>query len=185
MPLGLLGLRNYVSWTAGDQEGTALTGFRAYAKTYEEDFIKCKGPSQKSAEVKGLDVDAMFTEWNSIRTKQKASWKILGKNCACVVIRVLRAGGCDQYVRSYMKRNPAIITPQAVWEYTKAADSTRGTIRHQDQLTSDHKGSVGVSGNLSSSGRLARRHLNPAGARKTNCRARRVNRRLRERPKVD
>jgi hypothetical protein len=130
IPLGLLGLRNYVSWTAGDQEGNALSGFRAYARTYEEDFIQC-GPPPKAADILGLDIDAEYAEWNAIRSKQGATWKILGKNCACVVLRVLRSGGCDQHVRSYMKRNPAIITPQAVWEYAKAAaESTGGTIRH-------------------------------------------------------
>jgi hypothetical protein len=132
IPLGVSGLRNYVSWTAGDRKGTALTGFRAYARTYEEDWIECDGPPPKSADILGLDVDAAYAEWNAIRTKQGATWKILGKNCACVVLRVLRAGGCDQHVRSYMKRNPAIITPQAVWEYAKsAAESTGGTINHK------------------------------------------------------
>jgi len=132
IPIGLTGLRNYVSWTAGDQTGNALSGFRAYARTYEEDMIACGGAAPKAAEIVGLNTDAAFDAWHAIRSKQGATWKLLGKNCACVVLRVLRAAGCDQHVHSYMKRNPAIITPQAVWEYGKsAANATGGQIRHQ------------------------------------------------------
>ena len=68
MPIGLLGLRNYVSWTAGDMEGNALSGFRAYARTYEEDIIQC-GPPPKAADIVGLDIDAAYDAWAAIRNK--------------------------------------------------------------------------------------------------------------------
>jgi hypothetical protein len=33
----------------------------------------------------------------------------------------MRAGGADALVPSWSKRNPAIITPAAVWTYAKSA----------------------------------------------------------------
>ena len=46
---------------------------------------------------------------------------VFPKSCAVVALRVMRAGGADALVPSYAKRNPAIITPQAVWIYAKSA----------------------------------------------------------------
>lgn len=121
-PLGATGLGHYVSWTAGGVIGVkALTGIKAYARTYEEDIETIGRPADKMIEIPGLNIQAMKQEWLAIRTKQGATWSLLAKSCAVVALRVMRAGGADALVPSRAKRNPAIITPQAVWNYAKSA----------------------------------------------------------------
>jgi hypothetical protein len=122
MPINATGLGLYVSWTAGGVIGAkALTGIKAYARSYEEDLEQIGRTADKSIEIPGLDIDAMRHEWLAIRTKQGATWSLLAKSCAVVALRVMRAGGADNLVPSRSKRNPGIITPQAVWEYAKSA----------------------------------------------------------------
>jgi hypothetical protein len=127
VPLGATSLGNYVSWTAGGVIGAkALTGIKAYARTYEEDIEALGRAADKTIEIPGLDIQAMKEAWVAIRTKQGATWSLLAKSCAVVALRVMRAGGCDQLVPSYAKRNPAIITPHAVWIYAKSAAKHSG-----------------------------------------------------------
>jgi len=123
VPMGLQGLSNYVSWTAGGViNAKALgSGLKAYARTFEEDQVACGGAAPKSVELPNLDIERMRLEWAAIRTKEGAHWKMLAKNCSVVVLRVLKAGGADQHVHNYLKRNPAVITPAAVYLYAKAA----------------------------------------------------------------
>lgn len=47
--------------------------------------------------VSNLRMDLMKQEWDNIRNKQNAHWKLLDKNCATTVARVLKAGGADQF----------------------------------------------------------------------------------------
>ncbi|MBX7104730.1 MAG: hypothetical protein K1X57_11660 [Gemmataceae bacterium] len=122
LPLGATGLGNYVSWTAnGVMSAKALTGISAYARSFEEDLEAIGRPADKMIEIPGLDIQAMKQEWLAIRTKQGATWNLLTKSCAVVALRVMRAGGADDLVPSWSKRNPGIITPQAVWVYAKSA----------------------------------------------------------------
>jgi hypothetical protein len=121
--MGATNLSNYVSWTAaGVMSAKALTtGLKAYARTFEEDLEEIKRKADKTIEIDGLDIAAMKREWFEIRSKQGATWKLLAKSCAVVALRVIRAGGADALVPSWSKRNPAIITPAAVWTYAKSA----------------------------------------------------------------
>ncbi len=116
-----------MSWTAaGVMSAKALTGIKAYARTFEEDLEAIGRPADKTVEIPGLDVQAMKREWLASRTKQGATWSLLAKSCAVVALRVMRAGGADNLVPNWAKRNPAIITPQAVWIYAKSAAKHAG-----------------------------------------------------------
>ena len=42
--------------------------------------------------LKNLDIAAMMQEWANIRNKNNAHWKLVDKNCATVVYRVLKEG---------------------------------------------------------------------------------------------
>lgn len=47
--------------------------------------------------IRGLDMPAMKEEWDRIAGKQGSHWKILDKNCASIVARILKAGGGDHH----------------------------------------------------------------------------------------
>lgn len=127
LPVGATTMGHYVSWTAGGAMNVkALTGIKAYARSYEEDCEMIGRLPDKSIEIPGLDIQAMREEWLAIRTKQGATWSLLAKSCAVVALRVMRAGGCDDLVPSRAKRDPTIITPQAVWIYAKSAAKHAG-----------------------------------------------------------
>ena len=57
--------------------------------------------------VSNLDSQAMLTEWDRIRTKQGAHWKVT-KNCADIVLRVLNKGLARRI------DHPAICTPKKI-----------------------------------------------------------------------
>ena len=70
--------------------------------------------------LKGLDVGAMKAEWDKIRTKHNSHWKLLSKNCATVVARVLKAGGGDSHATS--SKNQLVWWPTDVIRYAKSMD---------------------------------------------------------------
>ncbi len=59
---------------------------------------------KKWVAVRNLDMAAMKEEWDNISGKQNAHWKILDKNCASVVARILKAGGGDNLARFHKKQ---------------------------------------------------------------------------------
>ena len=46
----------------------------------------------------------MKAAWDVMRTKQNAHWKLLDKNCATAVARVLKAGGADGFATAAKKQ---------------------------------------------------------------------------------
>jgi hypothetical protein len=93
---------NYVSWMGGGGGANPLVR-SGVAEDFDGDTQVWKGratgnrgrnlPSRWVA-LKSLDIAAMRAEWDGIRNKPGgAHWKLIDKNCATVVARVLRAGG--------------------------------------------------------------------------------------------
>jgi hypothetical protein len=84
---------NYVSWWPDEYSGmtgrqTAAPKLRLYQDISEED-------SQPHVvyTVYGLNVPAMRTKWQQIRGKEGATYQLVRKSCATIVMRVLDAGG--------------------------------------------------------------------------------------------
>jgi hypothetical protein len=124
---------NYVSWVR--QGGMATVGLGA-ACTFLEDMgagwggqtIQKPGhpydglvvPTRWVA-LKGLDIHSMHLEWKHIRSKPNANWKLLDKNCATVVARVLKAGCAVVGAQgAWYYRNPLIWTPDGVMKFAKS-----------------------------------------------------------------
>lgn len=94
----------YVSWL-GQAAGKNPFVRQADQATYYQDTTQWGGfpvgnngnnrvPTRWVA-LQGLNIDAMKQEWDTIRTKQNAHWKLMDKNCATTVARVLKSGGSD------------------------------------------------------------------------------------------
>ncbi|MGH9625986.1 MAG: hypothetical protein ACRD6B_04785 [Bryobacteraceae bacterium] len=93
----------YVSWLGAG--GANLFKQRGDAANFSADMQTWGGaqaspgsylPSRWVA-VSNLRMDLMKQEWDNIRTKQNSHWKLMDKNCATTVARVLKAGGSDQF----------------------------------------------------------------------------------------
>jgi hypothetical protein len=92
----------YASWLGG---GTGFLQRRAASNSFYEDMGQWGGERlieggdlrapTKWVAVRGLDMPAMKEEWDAITGKVRAHWKLLDKNCATVVARILKAGGGD------------------------------------------------------------------------------------------
>jgi len=95
----------YVSWCG---TGGKMVN-RAAAVTFMDDAANWGGepvgnhglhiPTRWVA-LKGLDVGAMKTAWDAMRTKEAAHWKLFDKNCATAVARILKAGGGDNFAKT-------------------------------------------------------------------------------------
>ena len=92
----------YVSWL-GQAQGRNPLKRRALAATFADDMrswgthppgAPYKVPTRWVA-VQNLNIPAMKQAWDQMRTKQGAHWKLMDKNCATSVARVLKAGGAD------------------------------------------------------------------------------------------
>lgn len=97
----------YVSWVGVSNNnpfkgsGQACTYYNdmqewSSRSAYANTAVPMHAPTRWVA-LSGLDIGAMEMEWNTIRTKAHAHWKIFNKNCATVVARVLKAGRGDDY----------------------------------------------------------------------------------------
>jgi hypothetical protein len=95
----------YVSWLGGGAGGTAFKQ-RGVANTFFNDSQEWGGHPLKPGSqyrvptkwvaVQNLNRQLMKQEWDQIRNKLNAHWKLFDKNCATVVARILKAGGGDQ-----------------------------------------------------------------------------------------
>ncbi len=115
--VGMDGLNHYVSWFS--QGGNLLQG-KGVAQTFVDDFAHFGRAPDRSVEIPNLDTEAMFAEWYEMRNKDGAHWKMFDKNCATVVVRVLKAGGADQYCPARYKRKQLIWTPQQAYVYAES-----------------------------------------------------------------
>lgn len=87
----------YVSWWPRRRAGLLSTE-SGEARCYNSD---CRSEGSKDSpkpphvtyEIEGMAVDQMKAEWDTIRTKDGASYRMLVKSCSTVVARVLMAGG--------------------------------------------------------------------------------------------
>ena len=71
--------------------------------------------------LRGLDIEAMHAEWATIRNKQGGHWKLIDKNCASVVARVLKEGCRKVGARgSWASRHTVIWTPDGVMKFAKS-----------------------------------------------------------------
>jgi hypothetical protein len=95
----------YVSWV-GSGATKNPTVFQGTAMTFDEDRVAgWKGPHMgqdmngddihhpnRWVALKNLDTAAMMQAWANIRNKPGGHWKLVDKNCATVVYRVLKEG---------------------------------------------------------------------------------------------
>jgi hypothetical protein len=68
--------------------------------------------------VGGLNHAAMKAAWDAMRTKQNAHWKLLDKNCATAVARILKAGGADDVATA--AKNQLIWWPTDLIRYARS-----------------------------------------------------------------
>ncbi|PVZ68306.1 hypothetical protein [Pelagibaculum spongiae] len=61
----------------------------------------------------GLNRQAMIDEWYSIMKKENSHYRVVRKNCATIVARVLRAGGIG-YSAGYFNSHHLLWTPQKI-----------------------------------------------------------------------
>jgi hypothetical protein len=119
---------NYVSWLGNG--GANPFASQGRVNTFRDDMQAGWGgqaapgvgviPTRWVA-LKGLDIHSMHLEWKQIRSKPNASWKLLDKNCATVVARVLKAGCLAVGAQgSWHTRNPLIWTPDGVMKFAKS-----------------------------------------------------------------
>lgn len=114
-PLSIANKEWYASWL-NNGRGTVFQ-MGSSSNSFGDDMLQWGGERLKPdsdfraptkwVAVRGLDMPAMKEEWDRIAGKQGAHWKILDKNCATVVARILKAGGGD-HLAAFHKR-------QVVW----------------------------------------------------------------------
>lgn len=110
----------YVSWLGAASKGL-LKPHRGVAHDMDEDAQQFRGYRVHQVNLGGsLDREAMVEAWREIRGKHGAHWKLMSKNCATVVRRVLKAGGCDRYVRRWDWKH-GLFSPQKLYHYAKDA----------------------------------------------------------------
>jgi hypothetical protein len=68
--------------------------------------------------LRDLDIDAMKEEWNLAKGKEHAHWKLLNKNCATMVARILKAGGGDDFARKHSQQ--VVWWPTDIIQYAKS-----------------------------------------------------------------
>lgn len=116
----------YASWL---NNGTGVAPFKmgSSSNSFAEDMAQWGGerlqpdsplraPTRWVA-VRGLDRAAMKGEWDAISGKVGAHWKLLDKNCATIVARILKAGGGD-HLAAFHKRQ-LVWWPTDVIRYAK------------------------------------------------------------------
>lgn len=110
----------YVSWLLGT-EHTFFKGYNGVTQDLAIDQMTFGAYKVHRVDLgEGLDRPAMVRKWREIRDKPGAHWRITNKNCATVVRRVLKAGGCDTYVRRWDLKH-GMFSPQKVYHYAKNA----------------------------------------------------------------
>ncbi len=126
---------NYVSWSGGTATANPFV-FAGTASTFRDDmqagwgghtlgetagpFAGERVPTRWVA-LRGLDIAAMHAEWEAIRGKPGGHWKLIDKNCASVVARVLKAGCRSVGARgSRATRNPLFWTPDGVMQFARS-----------------------------------------------------------------
>lgn len=117
----------YVSWMGG---GGGMNPFVRSAA--DSDFVsdsmswgghkvgtlgKNRVPTRWVA-LKDLNMADMKQEWDTMRTKQNAHWKLVDKNCATSVARILKAGGGDSFATA--AKSQAIWWPTDLIRYAKS-----------------------------------------------------------------
>lgn len=101
----------YVSWLGGG--GGTIFKQRAANATFADDAQQWGGQAVGNqgyhvpthwVALHGLNVGAMKTAWDAMKSKQAAHWKIFDKNCATTVARILKAGGGDNYATRHKEQ---------------------------------------------------------------------------------
>lgn len=81
----------YVSWWP--HKSTRLATRKGVTSTFAEDKDTEGGPPHVKYNVFNLHIGDMKVEWDAVKGKADAHYKLLAKNCATTVARVLMAGG--------------------------------------------------------------------------------------------
>jgi hypothetical protein len=68
--------------------------------------------------VDNLNTAAMLAAWAALRNKPNANWKLLDKNCATTVARILKAGGSDAYATK--AKNQLVWWPSDLIKYGRS-----------------------------------------------------------------
>lgn len=126
---------NYVSWLGGTGTKNPLV-FAGTSNTLRDDMQAGWGGHRLGATagpfagenvptrwvaLRSLDIGAMSAEWAAIRAKDGAHWKLIDKNCASVVARVLKAGCRSVGAKgSWNTRSPLFWTPDGVIAFAKS-----------------------------------------------------------------
>jgi hypothetical protein len=140
----------YVSWWP--HKSTVLATRQGVTSTFQED----KDTEGGSPHVKyliyeakcGLHVGNMKVEWDAIRGKEDAHYKLLSKNCSTTVARVLRAGGlAEVFSGAQMKKYGTNLywTPKdiaRICDQLVAGDNAKKEKHHACPLKSKNIGNV-------------------------------------------
>ena len=109
----------YVSWWP--QGGAGLTDIRdAAPNTFNGDVAAEGGQPHVVYELEHLNISTMKAEWDAIRNKPQAHYRLLPKNCSTIVARVLRAGGAGRHlnaVKELSYAHNAYWTPKNVAQF--------------------------------------------------------------------
>lgn len=122
----LLSVDGYVSWvaTGGLNHNLASPGV---AENMNTDMMTWAGmPAgtgglhfpDKWVIVDNLNTAAMLAAWAALRNKPNANWKLLDKNCATTVARILKAGGSDAYATK--AKNQLVWWPSDLIKYGRS-----------------------------------------------------------------
>jgi hypothetical protein len=134
--INMMNSEYYVSWMGeGKPTGGLGTIFAANQASYAYDAGTWGGervhiqPGNAPPEIefhrpsrwvclKGLHIGSMKEAWDQMRGKENAHWKLLDKNCATAVARILKAGGGDSFARS--NKSQLVWWPTDLLKYAKS-----------------------------------------------------------------
>ncbi|RVT92035.1 hypothetical protein EOD42_20080 [Rhodovarius crocodyli] len=101
--------KSYVSWLPGDDHKIFREFGRAGA-SISTDLMFEKYAPDHIIRITGMDVMAMMSKWNEVRSKENAHYRYTRKNCSTIASRVLKAGSAQ----GGLKRHHIIWTPLMV-----------------------------------------------------------------------
>jgi hypothetical protein len=125
----------YVSWLSDGGKSKGLgTIFKATQAYYMRDSAEWGGTLIHTDHAYGIDFHAptrwvvlkhlnvgnMKAAWDQMRNKESAHWKLIDKNCATAVARILKAGGGDDYATGHKKQ--LVWWPTDLLKYAKSMD---------------------------------------------------------------
>lgn len=116
---------DYVSWLSTTQGGAFKN--RAATASFLDDAAQWGGTEvgqygyhmpNRWVMLKGMNIGAMRDAWMAMKGKERAHWKMLDKNCATAVARILKAGGGDFFANGH--KNQLVWWPTDLIKYARS-----------------------------------------------------------------